>query len=69
MKSKTEKTFYTIVAGEGDYASTYRVVSCTLVGLKSILTIERCEGARWARAYYGVGKTADLQLVESTSCS
>jgi len=54
----TDKRHYAVVSGEGEGAGSWRVVVATDRGIKRILTRERCDGARWARAYYkpvGVG--------------
>ena len=44
------KTKYYILSGEGT-EGTWRKVHATDIGIKRILTRERCGGDRWARAY------------------
>jgi len=53
----SEKNWYAVLSGEGSIG-TWSMHCVTDIGIKRILTRERCGGDRWANAYYkphGVG--------------
>lgn len=62
--TKAARQPYTILSGEGEQG-TREYVNLTPIGLKRRLTAERCGGDRWARAYYGHGRPAELQPVNT----
>ena len=62
--TKAARQSYTILSGEGEQG-TREYVNLTPIGLKRRLTAERCGGCRWARAYYGHGRPAELQPVNT----
>ncbi len=48
----TQKRKYLIFSGEGEYGNWELTNPITSIGLKRKLTKERCNGDRWAKAYY-----------------
>lgn len=50
MKTKSQKKHYVVLSGEGENG-TFEHRLATDVGIKRILTRERCGGDRWASVY------------------
>ena len=64
--SNAAKTTYIVISGECVGEGTRREVKATDRGIKRILTRERCDGDRWARAYYRLNRWENIGIDAET---
>jgi hypothetical protein len=63
---KGMKATYILISGEGTSEGTKRTLRATALGIKRILTKERCGGDRWAKAYYRMVSTQNIWINAET---